>query len=173
MPTTFLFRNVNGPKPFRSSHCFLVNKIGEGPVLRSFSYVKQSWDFFPLFGNSDRPGLPSAGQKIPVHGAYNFLLQAAREFDYGVGGGLLLCIMSRTWPHPCSITWRLPGSLFSKQLPASFCACHVRRLVRPRRWSELSSPWCAVFDKIWVLHTPARFARGRSSFTLYSWSFPA
>jgi hypothetical protein len=30
-----------------------------------------------------------------------------------------------------------------------------------------------VFDKIWVLHTPARFARGRSSFTLYSWSFPA
>ncbi len=91
----------------------------------------------------------------------------------GVGGGLLLCIMSRKWPHPCSITWRLPGSLFSKQLPASFCACSVRRLVRPRRWSELSSTWCAVFDKIWVLHAPARFARGRSSFTVYNWSSPA
>jgi hypothetical protein len=30
-----------------------------------------------------------------------------------------------------------------------------------------------VFDKIWVLHTPARFARGRSSFTVYNWSSPA
>lgn len=103
----------------------------------------------------------------------NFLLLAGRELDDGVGGDLLLCIMSRKWPHPCSITWRLPGSLFSKQLPASFCACPVRRLVRPRRWSELSSAWCAVFDKIWVLHTPARFARGRSSFTVYNWSSPA
>ncbi len=30
-------------------------KITEGPVLlRPFSYVKQSWDFFSLFRNSDR-----------------------------------------------------------------------------------------------------------------------
>jgi hypothetical protein len=32
----------------------LRSKITEGSVLRSFSYVKRSWDFFSLFRNSDR-----------------------------------------------------------------------------------------------------------------------
>jgi hypothetical protein len=42
--------------------------VGEWPVLRSFSYVKQSWDFFTFVENVIVTGwlVPSAGQKILV-----------------------------------------------------------------------------------------------------------
>jgi hypothetical protein len=40
--------------------------IGKGPVLRSFSYRKQSWDFFTFLEIVTVWLVPSAGQKIPV-----------------------------------------------------------------------------------------------------------
>jgi len=44
-----------------------MSKIREGPVLRSFSYLKQSWDFFHFLEIVTGWLVPSAGQKIPVH----------------------------------------------------------------------------------------------------------
>jgi hypothetical protein len=45
-------------------------KIIEGPILRSFSYVKQSWDLAGTFHWSEDPStawlVPSTGQKIPI-----------------------------------------------------------------------------------------------------------
>jgi hypothetical protein len=42
------------------------SKITEGPILRSFSSVKQSWVFLSPFRNSDRLAGTFRGQKIPV-----------------------------------------------------------------------------------------------------------
>jgi hypothetical protein len=42
------------------------SKITEGPVLRSFSYIKQSWDFFHFLKIVTGWLEPSTGQKIPV-----------------------------------------------------------------------------------------------------------
>ncbi len=40
--------------------------IGEGPVLKSFFYRQQSWDFFHFLEIVTGWLVPSAGQKIPV-----------------------------------------------------------------------------------------------------------
>ncbi len=43
-----------------------VSQIMEGPVLLSFSYLKQSSDFFHVLEIATGWVVPSAGQKIPV-----------------------------------------------------------------------------------------------------------
>jgi hypothetical protein len=40
-------------------------KITEGPVPESFSYVKQSWDFFTFLEIMTGWLVPSSGQKLP------------------------------------------------------------------------------------------------------------
>jgi hypothetical protein len=51
------------------------SKITEGPVFRSFSYGKQSWEFFSLFWIATSWLVPSAGQKIPVQPGWYLPLQ--------------------------------------------------------------------------------------------------
>ncbi len=52
-------------RPFRDLRSVPEAGRPEGPVFRSFSYVKQSWDF-SLFRNSDRLAGTFRRSEIPV-----------------------------------------------------------------------------------------------------------